>query len=47
MFMDTESFVIHIINEKFYIDIANDVEKWFGTSNYDGHNKSPLSIGKT
>ena len=45
--MDTESFVIHIINEKFYKDIANDVEKWFGTSNYDGHNKSPLSIGKT
>ena len=26
-YMDTDSFVIHIINEDFYKDIANDVEK--------------------
>ena len=33
--MDTDSFVIHIATEDFYKDIANDVEKWFDTSDYD------------
>ena len=44
--MDTDSFVIHIKTEYFYKDIANDVEKWFDTSNYDENDKRPLPIGK-
>ena len=34
-YMDTDSFVIHITTEDIYRDIANDVERWFDTSNYD------------
>ena len=50
-YMDTDSFVIHIKTEDFYEDIANDVEKWFDSSNYDECNsvendKRPLPIGK-
>ena len=30
-YTDTDSFIIHIITEYFYEDIANDVEKWFDT----------------
>ena len=44
--MDTDSFVIYIETEDFYKDIANDVEKWFDTSNYDENDKRPLPIGK-
>ena len=44
-YMDTDGFIIHIKNEDFYKDVANDVEKWFDTSNYDGNNKRPLPIG--
>ena len=33
--MHTDSFVVHIKTEDFYKDIANDVERWFDTSNYD------------
>ena len=44
--MDTDSFVINIKTETFYKDIANDVERWFDTSNYDEENKRPLPIGK-
>ena len=33
-YMDTDSFIIHIKTE----DIANDVETWFDTSNYDDDN---------
>ena len=43
---DTDSFVIHIITEEVYKDIADDVEKWFDTNNYDEDNKRPLPIGK-
>ena len=32
--------------EDFYKDIANDFERWFGTSNYDVNDKRPLPIGK-
>ena len=32
--MDTDSFIIHIITKDFYEDIANDVERWFDTSNH-------------
>ena len=45
-YTDTNSFIIHIIAEDFYKDIANDVEKWFDTSNYYENEKRPLPIGK-
>ena len=45
-YMDTDSFIIHIITEDFFEDISNDVEKWFDTSNYDKNDKRPLPIGK-
>ena len=44
--MDTDSFIIHIKTEDFYEDIANDVEKWFDTSNYSEDDKRPLPIDK-
>ena len=46
MLHDTDSFTIHIKTENFYEDIANNVEKWFDTSNYDGDDKSSLPIRK-
>ena len=45
-YMDTNSFVVHIITEDVYEDIANDIERWFDTSNYDENDKRPLPIGK-
>ena len=45
-YMDTDSFIIHIKTEDFYKDIANDVEKWFDTSNYNEIDKRPLPISK-
>ena len=45
-YMDTDSFVMYIETEDFYKDIADDVERWFDTSNYDKNDKRPLSIGK-
>ena len=49
-YTDTDSFIIFIKTEDFYKDIANDVETWFDTSNYDEYNsaendKRPLPIG--
>ena len=44
--MDTDSFIINIKTEDFYKDIANDVERWINTSNYDENDKRPLPIGK-
>ena len=44
--MDTDSFITHIKTEDFYKDIANDVEKWFGTSNYDESDKRRLPTDK-
>ena len=43
---DTDSFVIHIITEDFFKDIAPDVDIRFDTSNYDENDKRPLPIGK-
>ena len=43
--MDTDSFVIYIKTEDFYKDIANDVKKWFDTSNYSKDDNRPFSIG--
>ena len=34
-YMGTDSFVIYIKTEDFCENIANDVERWFDTSNYD------------
>ena len=45
-YTDTESFIINIIPEYFFEDIANDVEIWYDTSNYDENDKWPLPIGK-
>ena len=44
--MDIDSFIIHIITEDFYKDIANNVERWFDTSNYDDNDKRPLPMNK-
>ena len=43
-YTDTDSFIMNIKTEDFYKDIANDVEKIFGTSNYEVNR--PLSTGK-
>ena len=45
-YMDTDSFVMLIKTEAFYKDIADDVERWFDTSNYDEKGKRLLPIGK-
>ena len=45
-YMDTASFVIYIKTEDFHKDIANDVERWFDTSNCHENDKRPLLIGK-
>ena len=45
-YMDTDSFIIHIITEDVYKDMANDVERWFDTSNYDKNDNRSLPIGK-
>ena len=44
--MDTDSFAMHIKTEDFYKDIADDVERWFDTYNYDKKDKRPLPISK-
>ena len=44
--MNTESFIIHVKTEDFYEDIANDVEKWIDTFNYDENDKTSLPISK-
>ena len=41
-YMDTNSFIMLIKTEYFYMDIAADVERWFDTSNYDEKDKRPL-----
>ena len=45
-YMDTDSFVMNIKAEDFYKYIADDVERWFDTSNYDKKDKRPFPIGK-
>ena len=39
------SFLIYIITEDFYKNIADDVEKWFDTSNHSEDDKRPFLIG--
>ena len=43
-YMDMDSFIMSIKTEDFYKDIVNDVEKRFGTSNYEVNR--PLPTGK-
>ena len=45
-YTDTDSFIFNIVTEDFFEDISNDVEKWFGTSNYNKKDKISLRIGK-
>ena len=45
-YMDTDSFIMHIITEDFYEDIANDVEKRFDTSNYEVNRLLPTGKNK-
>ena len=45
-YMDTDTFVIYIKTENFCKGIADDVERWFDTSNYDEKDERPLPIGK-
>ena len=44
--MDIDSFFIHMKTGDLYEDIADDVKKWFDTSNYVEHDKKPLPTGK-
>ena len=43
---DTDSFIIHIITEDFFVNISDDVERWFDTSNYDKNDKRPLPVSE-
>ena len=45
-YMDTDNFIMHSKTEDFYKDIADDVERWFDTSNFNKEDNRPLSIGK-
>ena len=45
-YTDTGSFIIHILTKDFFVDISNDAERWFDTSNFDENDKRPLPIGK-
>ena len=45
-YTDTDSFIINIITEDFFVDISDDVERWFDTSNFDENDKKPLPICK-
>ena len=44
-YMDTDSFVIHIKTEDFSEDIAENVKKWFDTSNQSKDDNRLLPIG--
>ena len=46
MLHNTDSFIIYIITEDFYEDIAGDVERWFDTSNSDENDERSLPISK-
>ena len=45
-YMETDSFIMNIKTEDFYKDIANDVEKRFDTSNYEGDRPLPAGMNK-
>ena len=45
-YMDTDSLIFDIKTEYFYKDIADDVEKWFHTSNYEVNRPLPTERNK-
>ena len=45
-YMDTDSFVMNIETDDFYKDIADDVDKWFDTSNFDKNDNRLLESGR-
>ena len=45
LFTDTDSLCYEIQTENFYKDIAEDVPKWFDTSNYPKDNPSEIPTG--
>ena len=45
-YMGTDSFIMLVQTDDFYIDISNDVERWFDTSNFDENDNRQLEIGK-
>ena len=45
-YMGTDSFIIYVKTDDFYKDISNDINKWFGTSNYSKDIDRPLQKGK-
>ena len=38
-YTDTDNFIIHIITADFFVDISDDVERWFDTCKYDENDK--------
>ena len=38
-YTDTDSFIISIITEDFFVDSSDELEIWFVTSNYDENDK--------
>ena len=45
-YIDTDSFIIHNRTEDFYQNIADDVEKWYDTSNYEVDTPLPKEMNK-
>ena len=45
-YMDTDSFIVHVKTSDIYIDIADDVETSFGTSNYELRRPLPKERNK-
>ena len=44
-YMVADCFPIYIKSDDFYEDVADDIEKWFDTSNYSKDDNRPLLIG--
>ena len=45
-YIDTDSFIIHIITENSFEDISDDDDKWFDTSNYNENRPLPIDKNK-
>ena len=45
-YMDMDNFIMNIKTNDFYEDIANDVENWFDTSNYEVNRLLPIGKNK-
>ena len=44
-YTDTDSFIIHVLNEDFYKGISDDVKERFDTSNCDKNINRPIAVG--